>query len=322
MTDHDGLYHRLFSHPEMVVELLRDFVDEPWIADLDLTGLERLNARFDGVDGERRDGDIVWRVPLHSGGEGYLLLLLEFQSTVDRWMALRVLVYAGLLWQHLVKEKRLSPDGLLPPVFPLVLYNGDLRWTATEDLASLISVPMGSGLESWQPSARYRVIDEGRLSAAALSAKTSLTALLFRLEQAPTPADTKAAVEDLIAWFRSHPEQEMLKVVFAGLAAQLIRQTKGPHGIGTVPEDLQEIQTMLATRGEQWKREWLQEGVQIGRMEGRQEGEAAFLLRQLERRFGVLPDSIRARVRSAGTDQLEAWGLLVLDAGSLADVLD
>ena len=40
------------------------------------------------------------------------------------------MVYAGLLWQHLVKEKRLPPDGKLPPILPVVLYNGDRRWTA------------------------------------------------------------------------------------------------------------------------------------------------------------------------------------------------
>lgn len=318
MTDHDGLYHRLFSHREMVAELLRDFVDEPWVADLDLTGMERLNARFDAVEGDRRDGDIVWRVPLRSGGEGYLILLLEFQSTVDRWMALRVLVYAGLLWQHLVKEKRLNTDGLLPPVFPLVLYNGDPRWTAVEDLASLVSVPAASGLGSWQPTARYCVIDEGRLSAVALGSKASLTALLFRLEQAPTPEDTRAAIGAVVDWFRGHPEQETLKSVFAGLAAQLVRRTQGPGNPEAVPEDLQEIQAMLATRAEQWTQEWLRQGVQIGR----QEGEAALLLRQLERRFGALPDSVRALVAAAGTEQLEAWGVRVLEAGSLGEVLE
>jgi hypothetical protein len=57
-----------------------------------------------------------------------LMLLLAFQSTSDRWMALRVLVYAGLVRQHLVNEKRLPPDGRLPPILPVVLYNGDRHW--------------------------------------------------------------------------------------------------------------------------------------------------------------------------------------------------
>lgn len=109
----------------MVVQLLREFVDEPWVEELDLAGMERVSAKFHASGGERRDSDVIWRIPRRDGGDAYLLLLLEFQSSVDRWMALRVLVYAGLLWQQIVQEKRLPQDGRLPPIFPVVLYNSD-----------------------------------------------------------------------------------------------------------------------------------------------------------------------------------------------------
>lgn len=82
---------------------------------------------------------------------------------------------------------------------------------------------------------------------------------------------------------------------------------------------------MLATRAEAWKQQWLQEGEQRGRQEGeqrgRQAGEAAILLRQLERRFGVLPGWARDRIAAADTAVLEDWGLRVLDAASLEEVL-
>jgi predicted transposase YdaD len=105
MPDHDAVYHRLFSHPGMVAQLLREFVAEPWVGELDLDQMERVNAKFHSDGNERRDSDVIWRIPLN--GDAYLLLMLEFQSTPDHWMALRVMVYAGLLWQHLVKEKLL-----------------------------------------------------------------------------------------------------------------------------------------------------------------------------------------------------------------------
>ena len=111
MPDHDALYHRRFSHPGMVAQLLREFVAGPWLDDLDLDGMERLNARFHAETTERRDGDMIWRIPRRGGGDTYLVLLLEFQSTPDHWMALRALVYAGLLWQQLVQERRLPDDG-------------------------------------------------------------------------------------------------------------------------------------------------------------------------------------------------------------------
>jgi hypothetical protein len=51
--------------------------------------------------------------------------------------------YAGLLWQHLLTEKRLPPDGRLPPILPVVLYNGDRRWGAPLALHDLVGLPGG-----------------------------------------------------------------------------------------------------------------------------------------------------------------------------------
>jgi hypothetical protein len=45
MTDHDHGYQRLFSHPEMIRDLLVGFVREPWIADLDFATLEKYPAQ-------------------------------------------------------------------------------------------------------------------------------------------------------------------------------------------------------------------------------------------------------------------------------------
>jgi hypothetical protein len=69
MADHDSVYHKIFGHPRMVAQLLRDFVAEPWLDDLDLDGMERLNAKFHAETSERRDGDIIWRISPRGGGE-------------------------------------------------------------------------------------------------------------------------------------------------------------------------------------------------------------------------------------------------------------
>jgi hypothetical protein len=45
------------------------------------------------------------------------------------------------------------------------------------------------------------------------------------------------------------------------------------------------------------------------------------LLRQLGRRFGALPGWARDRVAAADTAALENWGLRILDAESIHDVL-
>ena len=89
-----------------------------------------------------------------------------------------------------------------------------------------------------------------------------------------------------------------------------------------IPEvnELQEIDTMLAETVDNWTRQWKEEGLREGRLEGRLEGESAVLRKLLERRFGPLPDWARQRLAEAAVEQLEAWALEVLDAGTLEEV--
>jgi hypothetical protein len=217
MPDHDALYHRLFSHPGMVAQLLREFVAGPWLDELDLDAMERMNAKFHAETTERRDGVMIWRIPRRGGGDTYLVLLLEFQSTPDHWMALRALVYAGLLWQHLVKEQRLPADGRLPPVLPVVVYNGDRRWAAPVALHALIGLPEDSPLWRWQPDMRYHMIDEGAFGEADLERRDALPALLFRLESSPDPQQVVALADAVLAWFARYPGFAGLRSVFAEL---------------------------------------------------------------------------------------------------------
>jgi hypothetical protein len=71
--------------------------------------------------------------------------------------------------------------------------------------------------------------------------------------------------------------------------------------------------------------EWLngaeRKGRKAGRQEGQIEGMRQLLLRQLERRFGALPQGARRRVRAiSSTEKLEELAERVLIAGSLAEL--
>ena len=62
------------------------------------------------------------------------------------------------------------------------------------------------------------------------------------------------------------------------------------------------------------------EGRVEGLVEGRVEGESRLLKRQLERRFGLLPEWASERLRSAKEEELEAWSEAVLTAPTLEAV--
>src|SRR3990167_2413335 len=82
-TLHDNGYKFLFSHPELVQELLEAFAPAGVSALLDYSALRLENGHYVTPAIRRRDDDIVWSVEL-SGERIYLYLLMEFQSTIDR----------------------------------------------------------------------------------------------------------------------------------------------------------------------------------------------------------------------------------------------
>ena len=154
------------------------------------------------------------------------------------------------------------------------------------------------------------MIDEGAFGDADLERRDAVPALLFRLESSPDPQHIVALADAVLAWFVCYPGFAGLRSVFAellgGMMGPLAPQVR-------VPEELLETRNMLASRTENGKQQWLQEG--------RQEGEATLLMRVLERRFGALPDWAKERIATADSVAIEEWGLRVLDAESLDDVL-
>ena len=322
--DHDTGYKLLFSHPEMVRDLLLGFVPGEWVQQLDFATLERVNASYVSEEGKTRHDDMVWKVKLADEWL-YVYVLLEFQSAPDRWMALRMLVYVGLLYQDLVKRGELSPSGKLPPVLPLALYNGLDRWTASTELAELaMAAPVG--LEAFQPQQRYLLIDENTLDPDRLASLNNLAAALFRLEHSRTPDDLRHVIASLIAWLKDEEQKPLRKSLTAWILRLLRRKLKQ----STIPDvtDLLEVDGMLAERIESWADGWMkegmqqgiQQGIQQGMQKGMQQGEAFALQRLITKRFGSIPSVIAAQIAAASQAQIEAWFDLAIDAPTLEAV--
>jgi predicted transposase YdaD len=323
MAEHDESYRLLFSHARMVEDLLRGFVREPWVAELDFSTLERVPGRLVSDRLRRREVDLLWKIRWRGGTWLYVYLLLEFQSTADPWMAVRLLGYVALLYQDLIRRGELGPAGKLPPVLPLVPYNGRAPWRPPRELAGLIA-PGPAGLRRYQPRLRYLLFDEGRLPRGELARPDNLAAVLFRLERLRRPEETDAGVDDLERRLAG-PELEPLRRAFAAWIRQVLLVGRPAGADVPVVGNLLETHAMLAETIKEWtqeaKEQGLQQGRQQGLQQGRQQGEAELVLRLLERRFGSLDSEVRQRIAAADSARLLLWGDRVLTAASIDEVL-
>jgi len=132
---HDLGYSLLFSNKVIFKQLLETFVKEPWVSEIDFENIEKLNKTFISKKHRKHESDLIYKVKLKEQ-TAYIVILMEFQSTVQPFMAVRVLHYMMSFYLDLINQK--SKPKKLPPVFPIVLYNGKDKWTAPVEIKDLI----------------------------------------------------------------------------------------------------------------------------------------------------------------------------------------
>jgi hypothetical protein len=321
LGQHDSSYRLFFSNARMVRDLLREILGEAWVALIDLASAERVHSSFTSKGRKNRESDVIWKFRRKDSDEPvYVYILLEFQSRPDRYMSVRAMTYMGLFYESLIAEGRLPPSGKLPLVIPIVIYNGIGPWGPALELSELIE-RLDPSAEQYVPRLRYRLIHESQVPLELLEASDSPVADLFRLERSKAWNDIALAVPRLREHVR--PEDEPLRLAFESwLRGVLLPRLVIPPDELPARLTLEDIETMLAERIDEWNRQLEERGVQKGRQEGRQEGEAKALLRLLEKKLGHLDQEARDRISKADADLLLEWIDRAVTATSLSDVFD
>ena len=323
-TKHDSSYKLLFSHPEMVRDLLLGFVPGEWSQIAQFDTLERLNASYVSDHERQRHDDMVWRLQVGPHWV-WVYLLLEFQSQPDEWMTVRMMTYVSLLGQHLIRESRLD-QGRLPALIPIVLYNGARRWKSPTDVADCFA-PSLPGLASFRPRLRYHLIDEARMQLSSTPGVRNVASALFQLERSNTPSDIAqlaAAVGEALQapehqplrrtvnlWLRRLIRRKMPDIAAAELD-QIDDLLKGPT---MLEETLERLYTEAIEKG-------LSKGMSQGLSQGQSQGACQMLTRMVVQRFGPLPDGVLQRLQSANASQLEHWADQLFTVPSLDTLLN
>ena len=307
-SDDDTSYKQLFAHPEMVRDLLLGFVPGTWVRQLDLASFERVSGSYVGDGGQQRHSDMVWKVRL-SDEWIYIYLLLEFQSRSDPWMALRMQVYIGLLYQDLVKRRELPQPGKLPPVCPVVLYNGKQPWSASMSLADLVA-PMPLDLQALQAAQRYVLVDQWRLSSDALALLDNFAATAFRVERLQTEQEV---AEELERWssmpeFANNPGLLSRLSLWSARRLQWLGRQRIINFDHVVAEGAKMGTPVIKCFADAW------------RYEAELFGHRDRLERLLVKRFGGIPMRLRKRIENAEMDDLDRWFDRLFDAKSVRDV--
>jgi hypothetical protein len=331
---HDQLVRFTFEHPERAAAELRAVLPAQVVAQIDWSSLRRESGSV--VDEELRESqsDLLFSARLHGGEPLLLYLLLEHQSTVDRWMALRMLQYVVRQLVHWRQEHPKSE--VLPVIVPVVMYHGARGgWTAARQLEALFPLPQGEVKEWWRgvvPRFEYLVDDLTREREEALRTRrgpplVKLVLLLLRGGRSRKLEQRLVAWSGLFAEVYATPEgPEALRAVVHYLlevggpgASQSVRRVL--HSVAGDKRAEGWMKTMGQILREEGRAMGLEEGLAKGLAEGRAKERAEGVLRILEARGIAVGLRTRKRVLACtDLDTLDRWFRRAVTATRLSDV--
>ncbi len=314
--------------------------------------------------GAQRYADAVWRIRYDGADAGAnartLVLLLEFQSTVDPDMAARTLAYTSLLREHLRRQGRLDPDGGLRTL-AVVVYSGPKPWSAAGAAGAVPLSPDGAPLLT--VIAPYRLLDSRRAAADDSTERNPALAVLG-VEGADSPAQAAARMQAMAAWLpQVLPDRDVRREFGASVAAWLaatmprLFSSAADEEIESIALGLFEEEdemTTLHLRAKEWEAEWLRQGIAQGMERGLEQGmergmaqgverglaqgmerglaqgmerglaqERALLREQAARKFGAaVGEELARRLESASDPEaLRDIGVLIIDCADGAELL-
>jgi hypothetical protein len=318
---HDLFVRYTFDHPERAAAELRAVLPPEVVAQVDWSSLHRESGSVVDAELRERQSDLLFSARLHGGQPLLLYLLLEHQSSVDRWMAFRMLHY---VMRQLERWRQQHPESeKLPIILPVVMYHGpEGRWTAVRRMEELFELPE-EALEIWRervPRFEYLLDDltaerEESLRARAAPPQVVLTWLLLRSGRSEELA---ALLED---W-----RPVLTEVLLSPEGPQVLRAAA--HYLYRVGSEgaLEALWRVLDSmtrelRAEEMKMAFTVPALEEARVRGVAQGRAESVLEILAAREIAVDERDRQRILAC-TDLiiLDQWFEKALKATSLSDL--
>ena len=258
---HDSAYKYLFKNKHIFLQLLKSFVHEDFIHEIELEHLELYDKSFVSQELIDRESDLIYKIS-YKEKQYFIYILLEFQSTVDKTIPVRLLSYIMLLYESIYKE---SQAGRLANIFPILLYNGKEDWNIPLNVNELIdkNIP-----DKYIPSFEYYLIVEKDIPDEALDKLSNLVAAVVYLEKQNDVKNLDIAIEKVLEYIKNESIFDLK--IFTNWFTNMFRTDINPALVERI-KDVTETKSMLTLLAEQLRSEGELIGIEKGKLEGKLE---------------------------------------------------
>jgi len=247
---HDSAYKYLFKSKHIFLQLLKSFVYEDFVKDIEVEHLELFDKSFISEELLDRESDLIYKIN-YKDKSYFIYILLEFQSTVDKSIPVRLLSYMMLLYDSIYKESR---AGLLANIFPILLYNGKDDWNIPLNVNALIEKNIPA---KYIPSFEYYLIVEKDIPNAVLDGLSNLVAAVVYLEKQNDVNNLPTAIEKVLKYIQN---EKIIDVkIFTTWFTRMFRADIEQKEIDKI-KDITETKSMLTLLAEEIRKEGKIEG--------------------------------------------------------------
>lgn len=273
---HDKGYKELYSNKQVFLDLLQNMLHLGWAKDIGEADLTLVDKSYVTPDYSELESDLVYRMQLE-GKEILIYVLLEFQSTVDYRMPVRLLFYMNEILREFVKDANFTSGNSsveIPAIFPIVLYNGEKPWNAKLSLREITShyEAFGDNILDF----KYSLIDVNHdYTEADLLENDCISSIIFLLDQNTDVMTLLKRLGEIVERFQSLAQGQNRQII-----AHWVSKTTNPilsgQAVGIINANKKEAASMvsnLSTVYERTMRLATEQGEKQGELRGELRGE-------------------------------------------------
>ncbi len=340
---HDKYFRRLMADPQTAALFFQEHLPAKLSSLMSGQTTELVKENFIDEQLSEHQSDLLYRVGLTGGCTAFVYIFVDHKSNPDYRVTLQLQRYMNRIWDSLSEQKDWRP---LPEIWPVVVYHGTKNWTVPTCFSSLFATRSGREPQNI-PDFEYHLVDLSKIEDNVLSKNRRLRAFLT-VQKHILREDFVEVINDILVELKylepmdimvilnyviMKHRQKIDRATLDGVLVDIEPERKDEIMAGVVHDWIEEglakglkqgLEKGLEQGLEKGLEQGLEQGLERGIMKGLRlgiiEGEAKLLLKLLERRFGVLPDTEKEKLGKASSKEIELWADRILEASSLDDV--
>jgi len=309
---HEGLFLKIFKNPENTSYFLKKHLSEDIQRYLDLDCLYLENTSYVDEGLRQHFSDLVFSVMIK--GEEFpsarVYLLFEHKSAPETLIGMQILRYMAMQWRDLYEQARI-PGKRLPPILPIVIYQGQENWKPRTSFQDLVEAPSDS-FKPYIPDFVFAFFDVRGIDRDKVQDNVLLKFYteIIKLQNDPKVKEVPSSlVQGLLESMEQRTAQEYIEIFFKYLVKSTghLGQEDYEKALQLLPEGGERIMNTLAEEWKQEAREEMYKEMDKWIDQGEIRATQKHIIATLTERFDVVGSTLSEKIKSiTSLDTLDA----------------